>query len=408
MKTLLRLMTGLWISAVILIPGFIQAQSEQLGRVYWFDWSPDGTRLAVFATNGVFIYSREFQLIQHHQHNITVPTGIWSPDGTKLLAVNQILDADTLDVLLEVDGYPRGWVSNGTQLFGIRDHEIYILDAITGMLVRTIPLDIQIEHALSSPDGTHILTSVANGIFVIDIDRGDRVTQYLQSVENIYNYVWSPDGNQVAYSATTRVPVGTPGSYAISADWAVLYTVKLIDSQTGAVLHTSEPLPAPVDSFVWSQKQPRLAGQLLDITYIWDTETLVLLDAFSIIGNSTGRIAYSPYGGILAVGVNPYTQPRAAVQQLQPDLPAASAIASFADQTIQVIVPDVSLDLLRAVLEVCGLLTPTQKKFMTETETSHLPAFIQRVESLSNDQIPPGCVADLIAVAQALQAQGEE
>lgn len=249
MKTLLRLMTGLWISAVILIPGFMQAQSEQLGYVYWFDWSPDGTRLAVFATNGVFIYSREFQLIQHHQHNITVPTGIWSPDGTKLLVVNQILDADTLDVLLEVDGYPRGWVSNGTQLFGIRDHKIYILDAITGMLVRTIPLDIQIEHALSSPDGTHILTSVANGIFVIDIDRGDRVTQYLQSVENIYNYVWSPDGNQVAYSATTRVPVGTPGSYAISADWAVLYTVKLIDSQTGAVLHTSEPLPAPVDSF---------------------------------------------------------------------------------------------------------------------------------------------------------------
>jgi hypothetical protein len=36
---------------------------------------------------------------------------------------------------------------------------------------------------------------------------------------------------------------------------------------------------------------------------------------------------------------------------------------------------------------------------------STLSAFTQQVKGLSTEEMPPGCAADLVAVAEALQAQ---
>lgn len=74
---------------------------------------------------------------------------------------------------------------------------------------------------------------------------------------------------------------------------------------------------------------------------------------------------------------------------------------------VQIIVPAPSLERLRLLTERCGMADVTEGALLAQAEMSHLPAFIQQVETLNEDQIPPGCAADLIAVAQALQAQGE-
>jgi hypothetical protein len=70
--------------------------------------------LAVSADNGIFIYDRDFRLLRYR--NIPSASGIWSSDGTKLLVGSLVLRADTLDVLLDIELTPHGWLSNDSQL----------------------------------------------------------------------------------------------------------------------------------------------------------------------------------------------------------------------------------------------------------------------------------------------------
>jgi hypothetical protein len=69
-----------------------QAQSEQPNVIYTLDWNSDGTRVAITADDGIWIYDQNFRLLQFRKqpdpNKWVYP--LWSPDNLKLAAGNQI------------------------------------------------------------------------------------------------------------------------------------------------------------------------------------------------------------------------------------------------------------------------------------------------------------------------------
>jgi len=397
-----------WMIVIVVLSGLYGfyptvAQETQPNPGAAISWKPDGTQMAIFADNGIFIYDRNFQ--QELYRNIPSASGIWSPDGNKLIVDNQILRSDTLEVLTDFASTPRGWLNGGSQVFALSDGKIHVFDASDGHLVKVIPLDIQLEYAISSPDGTRILSSVANGLYIIDVNRGELTNQYILPVDMILNYGWSPDSSQIALSTDSVVSVGTPGSVTVpDGDSAVLYVFSIMDANMGEILLTSDPLAEDISIFTWSKNTPQIAGlSRSGSVYLWDADTLSLLTAFSVRGQVTGRIAFSPYGGVLVVGVTQkVNNPSPTSQQ-----PLISAEASFAlaDNTIQLIVPEPSLERLEAIQSACTPPSGGAISLEVPQTEANLDSYIAQVEAAPSKQLPPGCAADLLAVAEAMQSQ---
>jgi WD40 repeat protein len=372
-------------------------------------WSPDGTELAVFARNGVFIFDRDFRLRRYR--DLPSAFGRWSPDSTKLIADQRILSADTLETLLEPVMPFHTWLDFVSEVidFGDTGREIRIWDVTTGTVVQTIASPAQIECAVPSTDSRYILVVVANGIFVFEVSRA-LVGTYILPVRSIRHYTWNSEGTRIAYSADADVPAGTPGSISSptvgNPDASSLYTVSIMDASTGLILRTSDPLPESILSITWSRNAPRLAGiSNTGAVYIWDADTLKLLTAFSVPGQVTLRMDYSPYGGVVAIGTNPNANtPPSSINSRQP-LELAEHISSLANDTIQLVVPEASLERLEAIQAACvrwneGFVGPT----IPQAEAG-LDRYIAQVEATPAERFPPGCAADLIAVARAIQSQ---
>ncbi|MBZ0281275.1 MAG: hypothetical protein K8L97_11085 [Anaerolineae bacterium] len=373
-----------------------------------FSWSPDGTKLAIFADNGVFIYDRDFQLLRYREQNHLFAYGAWGLDGTKLIVGNSILSVDTLETLIEYESPIHTWLNDGLQLITLDNggREIRIWDTNNGSLIKTIESPIQVEYAVPSPDSSRILVVVSNGIFIFDFNRGELAGQYLFPVHSVNAYTWSPDGSQIAFAAFTLVPAGTKGSVPnADPNTAIVNTLNILDSITGDILLTSDPLSESVSAISWSKNMPRLAGvSRSGSVYIWDAEKLSILNTFSVLGEVTGRIAYSPYGGVVVIGINPETvNPPSPMSNQNPELISEENTSALANNTLQIVVPEVSLEYLAAIQSVCSK-NGNSPLAVPQTDMN-LANYIFRIESATPAQIPPACKADLLAVAEALQAE---
>ncbi len=386
------------------------------------EWSPDGTELAVIANNGVFIYDRAFRLRRYREQDIPNYTafGGWSPDGTRLLVENLILSADTLEVSREFEINLSGWLMDGTQVFGFGNGygEIRILDSSSGNLVKTIPLTgIQLETIAASPDGKWISSNVANGLFIFDAAEGKLAAPYAPPVSYIYGYAWSPDGTRIAYSASTTVPAGTPGSFtmALEPTNATLDRLNIIDVHTRETLISSSPVRDVGHALTWSKHAPRIAGLTSPASAggawalnVWDTDTAELLASFTISTSQrlSGGLAFSPYGGVIAVGISPraYTPSPTAPGIRPAPVPAAHRRAT-ADGMVQIVVPEASFKRLADIQVVCVGQGSEAVNLAVPQTKSGLDQYITQVQAAPGQQIPPGCAADLVAVAQALKGE---
>jgi len=124
---------------------------------YDIAWSPDGTRLGVADSRGVYIFSN-FTSAEMEPHVLApfAPSIAWSPDSSKLATVDvmagiiRILAVGTGEVLMTFQGPPRdlehgiasiAWSPDGIQLASDGfDGSTQIWNSITGELVETILL----------------------------------------------------------------------------------------------------------------------------------------------------------------------------------------------------------------------------------------------------------------------------
>ncbi len=393
----------LWMSVVA---HTTTAQDVQPTSANTLSWNPDGTELAIFANNGVFIYGRNFRLLRYRELEKGVYGG-WSPDGVTLTVGNQLWDANTLELLSEFEVTLYGWLDGGSQIYSSSGSEISIFDASNGNLIKRVPLDFQIEGALTSPDGTHLISAFGNRVSIIDANSGERTALYILPVRIISAYEMSPDGTRIAYSSSSSVPAGTPGStpLELQPDTANLVTLNIIDIRTGDILLTSSPMPDSMINLSWSGDDSRIAGvsQTGDV-YVWDANSLELLTAFSV-SQATGQIAYSPYGGVLAVGTNPNVEIGSLPQTQPSTLGPATYVSMVANGVVQVIVPEPSFERLAAIQKACAQQNDSAASIAIPRVEADLNNYIAQIETAPAAQIPPGCAADLVAVARTIQSQ---
>ncbi len=157
-----------------------------------------------------------------------------------------------------------------------------------------------------------------------------------------------------------------------------------------------------VTGVAWSPNDDQIATYGDDgFVQVWDAVKGTLLDTF--VGNKgyiETALSFSLYGGRLAYGGSTFSNINAlSLIQAKDSL----LVGSLADGAIQMVVPTPSFEKLKSIARTCGL--PTR---IEQSITAHqLQTFTTQVTALTDAQIPAGCKADLLAVAEALEASNK-
>ena len=197
----------------------------------------------------------------------------------------------------------------------------------------------------------------------------------------------------------------TPTAIAISNDrtrltrGTVLGQIEIMDAITGDTITGEKIMDAPINQLVWSPDGTQILTTSRD-------NVITLVNAQSgepiEIFRSTEPILsadWSPYGGQIAIGTS----------ALANGVLGANAVArqGSANAELQIIVPDPSLDRLQAIYAQCAAPLTTERGLETALAQADISAFVAQLNALPTGTLPPACVADLIAVAEALKAPSE-
>ena len=228
------------------------------GRISEIAYSPDGTRLAIASTIGIWLYdtatNREVALFTRNTSIFTCVA--FSPDGETLAS-------------------------------GTWDGMIYLWDADSGGHVRT--LELPSDHGVSSvdgvvysPDGGTLASSSSLGkIHLWDLATGVQVQTLEADPSFVNGLAYSPDGRTLA-----------------SASW---FDVRLWDANTGTQVHTLKGHGWEVVGVAFSPDGLTLASGSWDRTVrLWDASAGVHLRTFEGHTAMVNSVAYSPDGATLA------------------------------------------------------------------------------------------------------------
>jgi len=161
---------------------------------------------------------------------------------------------------------------------------------------------------------------------------------------------------------------------------------------TGSITDLRSGFEYPVVSMVWSPDDTQIATWFDGNVNILDSANGDVLDSFSITPNYD-FIGYSPWGGRITMGL----------YRSQSDVPPVL------DDLIQIIVPLTTLDRFAEIATSCGA-----PGTLTDFDTSltdpaaiaaQAQALLVALNALPDGTIPPGCAADLRAIAEAIIAE---
>jgi WD40 repeat protein len=403
----------LFVLLVICLLGFTQSVSGQTQPstvVTAVDWSEDGGKIAVVGVefyrglpNGyLHIYdAKTFSVLASFY---TSPGGYasldWSPDGRYLALGGYNTAVEIFDVEQErITQFLMGhqmtvnavdWNADGTRLVsvGTTDMQLILWDMQTYQKIRTIrtidPWDVTFspDHQLVivGGDGVELFPSDLN----VPEQPIQRREQYAFTTGYIASLVWSPDGEYIAFGNMTFDRMQAE--------------IKIVN-RNGTIIRVIETGHSAIYSLDWSDDGTIIASYSEQAVQIWDAASGVLLETYPSVNTHAHKLGFSPYGGRLVFGNRTEGDYLALTtveaQRLNPQ------VTQLAGGAIFMVVPHPTLERLNAIAESC--LAPEIGVASVSDET-RLPEFVTAIEALSDDQIPPGCKADLLAVAQAIQA----
>ena len=224
-------------------------------------YSPDGTKLAVAGGNGIWLYDAQtgHELVQFagHTDTVTVHNVAFRPDGKTI-------------------------VSAGTSY----DQTIRIWDVNTGRNLRTFKY--QVFDVAFSPDGKMIVSgSPDKNLYLLDADTGKLVRTLSGHTDFVWSVAFSPDGKTIASRSQDK-------------------TIRLWDANTGKLLRTltmDTHLPKYfLNIVIFSPDGKVIASVGNDRTIcLWDANTGKRLR--TIARNTTPfhkNLAFSPDGSMIA------------------------------------------------------------------------------------------------------------
>ncbi|MCA0454492.1 MAG: hypothetical protein LCI00_11000 [Chloroflexi bacterium] len=365
------------------------------------DWSPDGSILAIGGTisgeAGIHLF-RDHSVIALFKTNDNVVSIEWSPDGKKIGTLVagtpdtiQIWDVTSGDKLLTLPQERATttlhieWSLNGEYLAFVRQLTLTAWGKNISEL--TVNNAQQIQTFAWHPKKSQIFIAGADQFIRLWDISTNSIVHEQKTDAFIVSLVTSPDGTKLALGGSNgKVQVWDLASYD------TLYTVQATKDA--------------VWNLEWSLDGQTIAavGSSYDIT-IWDANSGQLLD--TIEKQTAGflqAMAISPYGGRLAYSTNPYGAGGPALTQTVFD----DYTEEILNGAVQIVVPAPSPEKLKSITQACKVESSLEQSLTEQIDTNNLPSFITEVSALTDEQILPGCKADLLAVANALIAKEQK
>lgn len=395
------------VSLLTLYPQNVHAmQSEvRLDVVRGLAWNPTQDILAV---SGIFNNQYAIYLVTSTAEPelfVEPDTGysndiFWSPDGSMLVGYTGSADGGDLIRLwslaerAEVISIPVigssstnqiGWSSDSNRLAFVRRNSIFVWNVNLKSQVAEFVFDNNsVPQAFAWQPSTHRIwiAGVDNHLrlwdtgtnqFVYDEPLAKYVTVLAATHEGSKLAIGHSDGSVTIWDTTTYQSIATFEAMQDDAVWIVEWA---LDGSQLAAAGSDEPI------VIWAMMTRTITDQIVRQT-----------DGFY------EAIAFSPYGGRLAYSTN-------LLGVGAPPLNATShnqILRSSFGEALQMVVPAPSTERLDAIATVCNL-SPETKAALNQHTTTDLVAFTAQVTALPDTQITPGCRADLLAVAAALQA----
>ena len=336
----------------------------RFGKGYVFDiqFAPDGSKLAVSSTIGIWIYDtktwEERNLLTGHTDYVS---GVeFSLDGKTLASIScwgdytirlwDVATGDSKSILTEHtdDIYCMVFNPNGDTLASAgKDQTIRFWDVSTGELKRTLDEHKdQVNTLTFSPDGSKLASGGNEEVIrVYDVQTGDPVLTFAAHVSSVDTVKFAPDGNTIFSQGSDNkvcfwnansgeliqeISDNTKYSCDISNDGSTIAvasscgTIQLCDFQTGDVVRTMN-LGTKLDAIATTYslrgcqcgKDPdtKLGSVLYspddrtiachderDTIHLLDMDTETFLHTFKTPGRySVNSYRYSPGGNTLAI-----------------------------------------------------------------------------------------------------------
>jgi len=361
-------------------------------------WSPDGSRIAGADSSGlitIWDVSTDAVLMKFQSASAFVTSLTWSPDNTRLASVGP------------VDGIIRVWNTNDGQLVAeLEGNSTYdgpafvawnpvspILVSVASTTDGGYPLKfwntendrfnllptsshVSAYDIAWKPDGSELAVADLRGVSIYDLISQEKLEQrYIAPFK--FALTWSPDGLKLAAFDTDNL-------------------IQILNPDTGEVLLSIQGPKRDFEvrfaTIAWSADGNRLATDGYDgRTQIWDASTGELRETLAPDRQGARWLmAWSPYGGRLALGNAAATFDQSNIEN------------AVRDGAMQIAVPMATKEELEAVTERCVNQPELQSELIENITNDRLQIFRDQLEVLTDDQIPTGCVSDLVAMASVI------
>jgi WD40 repeat protein len=360
--------------------GFVEIVQTQTGETLYqsiheatgftsLSWSPDSRYIALggYDQRIWVVDTQTSQIITNlFGHQSTVSRVDWSPDGTKLVSAG---NWDGLTILWNMQTFQMERIVERNNLF--------------------------VTSAQFDPSGQRIAIASESGITIYSTDIADQAPTAYVAQFNVASMEFSHDGSTIALGTQVFPNIVRPEATVSSQ-------VVIVNSLDGTIQSTISTETATINGLAWSMDNLEIATHSSDgIVQMWNLATQTVVARYQGIQRYPGNVSFSPFGGRLAFG-------RSVLQgNTISSLEQRSIITeNRANALYNIVVPAPSPERLQAITDACGLAPAADTALTAEISTQDYAGFTTQLEALPEDALPPGCRADLLAVAAALDAQG--